>query len=205
MKSNHRTRTVFELVVDIAREVFLLGTIFMSVPLHGSAQASRPPDDSEKAPVPKGKETVDALVTVVAMSRDPWDGPGVGDPFEILLLKVDKLDETKIGPYVRADLFEIAQRTDSEESRIYRQLLSLLRDTRTWKIHLKPPSLSVHCWRIPPPPIPGDLMSSRNPVIVPVGGASGYPDVNSIPCYLVDQRDIQEVPSPQKPNLENRK
>lgn len=205
MKSIHQTRTVLELVVGIAREVLFLSTILMSVPLHGSAQASRPIDDREKAAVPKGKETVDALVTVVAMSRDPWDGLAVGDPFEILLLKVDKLDETKIGAYVRADLFEIAQRTDSEESRIFRQLLSSLRQTRTWKIHLKSPSLPGQCWRIPPPPIPGDLLSSRNPVIVPVGGASGYPDVNSVPCYLVDQRDIQEVLLPQKPNLENRK
>ncbi len=36
------------------------------------------------------------------------------------------------------------------------------------------------------------------PIILPVGGASGYPDINTVPCYVLDQKDIHEVVSPTK-------
>jgi hypothetical protein len=147
----------------------------------------------ENASVTKGKEPVDVIVTVVAMSRDPWQN--VGYPFEILLLRVDRvLGETKVGPYIRADFPRISDFSDSKENRVYRQLLSSLRERRTWKIHLRVTNGPVLCaWRIPPPPIPSDFASSANPVIIAVGGATGYPDLNTVPCYVFDQREIGEI------------
>lgn len=192
MISNGQKRKASLWIVSIAGIVSLFASTSLVVPLRSSTHATQDAGERERAPVPRGKEPNDVVATVVAMSRDPWEN--VGYPFEILLFRVDKvLGEAKIERYVRADFERISVFTDSEESRVYRQLLSSLREPKTWKIHLRPPRGSADCWTIPPPPIPGDLMSSGNPVIVSVGGASGYPDVNKIPCYIIDQRNIEEV------------
>jgi hypothetical protein len=182
-------------VLGVLAAVVLCGAAVLAAvqtPVHPAQDA----DASSRVPVPRGTEPVDVIVTAVAMSKEPWLNT-TDYSYEILLLRVDKvLGAAKVARYVRADFNEISVYTNSEESRVYRQLLSSLREPRIWKIHLKPPSLPVHCWTIPPPPIPGDLMSSRSPLIVPVGDASGYPGINTVPCYLVDQRDIQEIKSP---------
>lgn len=171
-----------------------------------SIQTNQDRTATAKSLVAKGKEPIDILATVVAMSREQWDGPGVGQAFEILLLRVEKVTgESNVPAYVRVDFDDLSSLENSTETKAYLQLLRSLREPKLWKIHLRPPRGTGDCWAVPPPPIPGDLMSSRNPVIVPVGGASGYPDVNTAPCYIADQRDIQEVASPEKPDSQNRK
>lgn len=177
----------------------LLSIMLMVTTLQPSTYASQGGHTGQEGAVPKGKDAVDAVVTVVSMSREEWDGLGVGQAFEILLVRVDKvLGESKVPPYVRVDFFDVSALANSKETRAYLQLLSSLREPKLWKIHLRPPRGTGDCWSIPPPPIPGDLMSSRNPVMVPVGGASGYPDINGATCYIANQDDLREAVSPPK-------
>jgi hypothetical protein len=173
--------------------------VILDAALQLPIRASQGSSTSENAPVPKGKEAVDVVATIVAMSQNPWQNTGY--PFEILLLRVDKVPgDARIGPYARADFPRISDFTDSKETRVYRELLSSLRERKTWKILLRATNGPVLCaWRIPPPPIPGDFTTAGNPVIIAIGGASGYPDINAVPCYVFDQRDIEEVVSPDKP------
>jgi hypothetical protein len=179
--------------------ISMLSIMSMLMTLQRSIYASQDDHAGQEAAVPKGKEPVDAIVTVVSMSRERWDGLGVGHAFEILLLRVEKvLGESKVPPYVRVDFENLSVLANSKETRAYLQLLSSLREPKLWKIHLRPPRGTGDCWAIPPPPIPGDLMSSRNPVMVPVGGASGYPDINGATCYIANQDDLREVVSPSK-------
>ena len=135
------------------------------------------------------------------MSRGPWEG--VGWSLYLLILKVQKVvNGQESAQYVRADFQDISVYTDSEEAKQYRQLVRSLRDPqRTWKIHLRPPVKNLYgpdCWRVPPPPTPGDLLSAGNPVMLAVEEMSAYPQINSVPCYVFDQRDIQEVSEPAK-------
>jgi hypothetical protein len=165
----------------------------LQVPIRANQGANVP----EKAPVPKSKEPIDIDAAVVAMSRDPWQNYGWS--LYLLLFRVDKVVGGKeTAQYVRGDFPDISVYTDSEEARVYRQLIHSLREPKTWKIHLRPPRGSPECYTVSPP-IPGDIASGANPVMLPVGGASGYPDINTVPCYVFDQRDIQEITSPEKP------
>ena len=154
--------------------------------------ATQIPEANKKAPVPKGKEPVDIIATVVAMTRQPWEN--VGYSFHVVLLRVERvLGQEKLREYVRADFEDISTFIDSDDARMYHDLEQSLRKPRTWKIHLRPARGSPECWTLPPPPIPGDIASGENPVLLPVGGASGYPDINSVPCYVFDYRDIEET------------
>lgn len=173
--------------------IFLL-TAF-SVPI-GARQDN---NAAQIAAVPKGTAPVDIIATASAVSRGPWSGYAWS--FYLLILKVQKVvSGHETAQYLRADFPHISIYTDSEESKKYRELVRSLRDPqKTWKIHLRPPLLDLHspeCWTVPPPPTPGDLLSAGNPVMLAVGGASGYPEINAVPCYVFDQRDIQEVVEP---------
>ena len=156
--------------------------------------ATQIPDKNKKTPVPKGKEPADILATVVAMTRESWEN--VGYSFHVVLLKVDRvLGQEKIGEYVRADFQDISIFIDSDDARIFHDLEHSLRKPSTWKIHLRPSRGSPECWTLPSPPVPGDIATGGNPVLLPVGGASGYPDINTLPCYVFDYRDIKATSS----------
>ena len=198
MSSRRQKRNKLPLHSSVAAAVSLCISIFLAIPFQSPIRASQGSSTSENAPVPKGKEAVDVVATIVAMSQNPWQNTGY--PFEILLLRVDKvLGDTRIGPYARADFPRISDFTDNKETRVYRELLNSFRGRKTWKIHLRATNGPVLCaWRIPPPPIPGDFTTAGNPVMITIGGASGYPDINTVPCYVLDQEDIQETVSPDK-------
>jgi len=197
MRPNRKRFSVFWSILGAT--VALCICVGLDAVLQLPIRASQGSSTAENAPVPKGKEAVDVVATVVAMSRDPWENTGY--PFEILLLRVDKvLGDKKIGPYARADFPRISNFTDSKEARVYYELLSSLRERKSWKIHLRATNGPVLCaWRIPPPPIPDDLTTAANPVIIAIGGASGYPDINTVPCYVFDQRDIEAAVTSDKP------
>ena len=153
--------------------------------------------DTQKAAVPKGSEPVDIAATVVAMSRGPWSG--VGYSFYLLILRIDKvITGQEPARYVRADFPLVFVEANSEGARVYSQLVHSLREPKSWKIHLRPPRGSPECWTVPPPPTPGDMLSGANPVMLPVAGASGYPGINTVPCYVFNQTEIQEITAPEK-------
>ena len=154
----------------------------------------------ETVPVSHMQEPIEIIATVVAMNRYPWE-TGY-NPLNILLVRVDKLlGGEELSRYVRVDFPSRSIYTNTEEYRVYQKLESSLRERKTWKMRVHPdPRGSMACaWKIPPPPKPNDLMMRWVPVILPVGGASGYPDINSVPCYVLEESDIQEVASPAEP------
>ncbi len=55
----------------------------------------------------------------------------------------------------------------------------------------------VECrWKIPPPPKPGEEVGIIAPTMIPIGEARGYPDINTLPCYAFELKDIEEEVSP---------
>lgn len=74
---------------------FLLPWCFV-VPQFSQQTPVRPAQDAEassRVAVPRGTEPVDVIVTVVAMSKEPWLNI-TEYSYEILLLRVDKADAT---------------------------------------------------------------------------------------------------------------
>jgi hypothetical protein len=152
----------------------------------------------DSASVSRGSEPIQMIGTVVAMSQHRWEN--VGYSFHVLLFRIDKiLGGKESARFVRADFPAAYIFTNSEEARVYSHLESSLREPKIWKVHLRPTHGSVLCaWRIPAPPRTDDLAMAGTPIIVSVGGASGYPDINTVPCYVFDQGDIQEITMPEK-------
>lgn len=175
--------------------VALLG-ILLSVAVAESARANQTTGTDMTVPVVKATESVGIIGTVVAMTREPWWG--ANRQIHILLIRVDHvLDEKKTENYVRADFLNHSIYDNSEESLTYDKLVTAFHEKGTWKIQLHPPHELAACYRVPPPPIPGDLLTSGNPVIQPVGGATGYPDVNTVRCYSFFAADVQEIRTPE--------
>jgi hypothetical protein len=184
-------------IASMAGVVSLSVGMFLAAAFQSPIRANQDASTDQRAPVLKGKEPVEITGTVVAMSREPWMFPYFS--FHILLLRVEKvLSRGKTERYVRAEFPSNYVYTDSKEAKGFRLLASSLHERKTWKILLIPPHGRWECLRLPPPPTPGDLMSAYNPVILPVGGASGYPDINTVPCYVFEEKDIQEIGSPEK-------
>jgi len=197
MSSSQQRRKGLRLLVRAAVVLGLCVAVFLPATSRPPIRANQDTDAAQKAAVPKGSEPVDIIATVVAMSRGPWEN--VGWSFYLLLFRVDKVVSGKeTAHYVRADFPSISVYTNTEEARVYRQLVRSLREPKTWKIHLRAPRGSPECYTVSPP-IPGDIASGANPVMLPVAGASAYPGINTVPCYVFDQREIQEVTSPENP------
>lgn len=166
---------------------------------NGSISANQSSGDRLAAPILKGKEPAQVVGVVLAMSRGPTRIPYYSA--EILLLRVDKVLSGKDpGHYVRVDLPDRSRFTDTEEARNYRELVKSLFDQKTWRIRLRAPSGVSECaWKIPAPPSPGEQDGFGVPIMLAVGGASGYPDINSEPCFVSEQADIeQELPPKEK-------
>jgi|SRR5579871_1963467 len=164
-------------------------------------RATQKNDAPQTAAVIKATAPVDIVATTMAMSRGPWEGYGWS--FYLLILEVQKVvSGQELSQYVRADFQNISVYTNSEEAEQYRHLVRALRDPqRTWRIRLRPPvqnGYGPECWKVPPPPTPGDLLSAGNPVMLAVEGVSAYPQINSLPCYVFDQRSIPEPSEPTK-------
>jgi hypothetical protein len=168
------------------------GLLLFLVTLHKPLHANQTGSTDENAPVLKGKEPVQIIGTVVAMTREPW--MGLHWSIHILLVQVDNvLDGEKTEPYVRADFLNHSIYDNSEESLAYDRFVKAFHEKGRWKIQLRPPHGIPECWRVPPPPKPEDLMTHGNPDIRAVAGATGYPNVNSVPCYAATPTDVQEI------------
>lgn len=204
MRSGQQLRKTMPMLLRILAIVPLCIGIWLVDAFPRPTCASQGTTAEAKAPASHMQEPIEIIGTVVAMSRNPWTGMYYS--FDILLVRVNKLfsGEEPAG-YVRVDFPNRSIYTNTEEFRVYQKLESSLRDRKTWKMRVHPdPRGSLACaWKIPPPPRPDDLMMRWVPVILPVGGASGYPDINSVPCYVLDENDIQEIASPAKAVPEN--
>lgn len=185
----------YKLRVSGAVIVCLCVGMFFLDPFDEPLRANQTASADENVTVLKGKEPVLITGTVVAMTRAPW--MGLHWSVHILLIRVDSSpDGEKPERYVRADFLQHSIYDDSEESRAYDKLVRAFHEKGTWKIQLHPPRSIPECWKVPPPPKSGDLITYGNPDIRPVGGATGYPNVNAVPCYAVTPADVQEIRSP---------
>jgi hypothetical protein len=180
----------------MAAGVSLCLTVFLIAAFQNPIRAKQP-NTEQNAHVFKGAEPVGIIGTVVAMTRETWWS--AGGEIHILLIRVDRvLDKKKTENYVRADFAKHSIYSDSPESLAYEKLATAFHEKRKWKIQLHPPTDSPECYKIPPPPIDGDYLTYGNPVIQPVGGATGYPNINVVPCYGFFPADVRENQSPEQ-------
>jgi hypothetical protein len=169
--------------------LFLLSLLPCIVYPSNAAQTAR---QDETAPVIKGGESVTIVGTVVAMTREAWQG--VHWSVQIVIVRVESvLDGKKTERYIRGDFFDHSVYGNSAEARAYDKLVIDFHEKGIWKLQLHPPQGVPECWRVPPPPTPGDLTTSHNPDIRPVAGATGYPDVNAVPCYTFTVSDVEAI------------
>jgi hypothetical protein len=196
MSSSGQKRKNLPLVSRTATLVYLCVSVFLAPAFQNPIRANQSASTDATGPVLKGAEPVGIIGNVVAMTRDLWMGAGWS--VHILLIRVDSvLDGKKTERYVRADFLNHSVYDNSEESIAYDKFVTAFHDKGTWRIQLHPPRGAPECWKVPPPPIQGDLMSRGNPDIQPVGGATGYPSINTVPCYSFTTKDVQQVRSPE--------
>lgn len=159
---------------------------------HLGTHAGQARTSTDQGTISKGKEPAEVLAIVSAMTQEPYYGK------HILILEVLKVLGGKgPGNYVRADFPYRAITLDSEEAIAYQRLAKALRLQRVWRIHLRPPrglDSSGCAWRVPPPLKPGEIAAFEPPpTLIPVAHASGYPDINTLPCYVFEQKDVEEA------------
>jgi hypothetical protein len=187
---------------NIASIVYFCVGMLLIITFNKPLRAYQTASTDGNVPILKAKEPVEIIGTVIAMTRDPWMGADWS--LHILLLRVDRvLDGKRTERYVRTDFLNRSVYDNSEESLAYSKLVSAFHEKRTWKFQLHPPHGISGCWKIPPPPTPGDYITSRNPDIQPIGGATGYPNINTLPCYAFYPVDVQEIRSPESDQKKN--
>src|SRR5579871_5040200 len=180
--SGQQQQKIKHLLWTTATGVSLCLGVSLAFAYQNPIRANQSSSSDATVPVLKGADPVAIIGTVVAMTHEPWWG--AGRKLHILLIRVDRvLDGKKTENFVRADFIEHSIYDDSPESLAYEKLVSAFHEKGTWKIHLHPPAYVNECFRIPPPPVPGDLLTYGNPVIQPVGGATGNPNIDAVPCY----------------------
>ena len=164
-----------------------------------SERQNVPPE--ELVPIVRAKEKVLIFGRVLAISDETVFGSeGVAGSADVMLLKIEKvLSGKNPGQYVRADFNHHSDRIDPQKAPALRQLLVPLREGKTMKIRLSPPVSGAACsWPIPAPPKSGEEVGIKEPIMLSVGGANGYPDINTLPCFGFDLNDIEQVTSPDK-------
>jgi hypothetical protein len=145
-----------------------------------------------RKPVLRGKEEIEIVGTVVAHDRDGGVAVGFeGGYYDVLVVRIEKILKGNIvGHYVRADFSGWAvYETDPKMP------TSFLYEGKPWRIKLHPPdSRGQECaYTVAPPVRPGDLLSDFRfgAVLVPVGVAKSFPDVNAMHCYTFTLKDLQ--------------
>jgi hypothetical protein len=183
-----RRKATLALVTSQRRAAFCLA-IFLVAVMQVRIQARQGTPVTDQGSISRGKEPAEVLATVSAMTQEPYYRA------HILVIEVLKvLSGKNPGQYLRADFPNRALTTDSEDAQAYQRLEKALRLQRIWRIHLRPPrgSDNSECTRRVPAPLrPGELTAFEHTTMVPVAGATGYPDVNALACYVFEQKDIQ--------------
>lgn len=151
-------------------------------------------DLQKKSVFRKGSEMVTIVGLAEAISQETVIESEAASA-DLMILKVEKVLEGKNpGRFLRADFnHESSAEIAPEKALKLRQLLLKLRNGQVMKIHLRPPKENIECrWTIPPPPGIGQEIGFESPVMVPVDGAKGYPDINDLPCYAFELQDIED-------------
>jgi hypothetical protein len=200
MKSNCRWGKGLHLVPSLVLIEALIPVLIVTAKPRGGMQGNDNAHAEISPPILKGKDPVIMLGSAVAVSQETVI-ESESSSADLMLLKVEKVVSGKEpGQYVRADFsHHSSAKIDPEKARLQRELLVPLRQGKTMKIHLRPPIEGAECrWTIPPPPKPREEVGFMTPVMLPVGNAKGYPDINGLPCYAFELQDIEEIVSPDK-------
>jgi hypothetical protein len=171
-------------------------SLLVPVRLQKPAVSGQHADTEKLPPIVRGNDSKEVEASVEAMSQDNNVASLDGISY-ILLLKIKKVQRGGTpARYVRADFASHQVYTDPK----YEQMHTLLlQKGKTWKIHLRPSDWISECaWSIPAPPKPGELFMPGIPIMLPVGGAKRYPDINTLPCYAFELKDIEGVVLPSK-------
>jgi hypothetical protein len=180
--------------------VLIAGTLFAG-DLPGVPRAPDAAGADNSAPVRKGKDFVMIVAHAVTMSQDAVIEGEDGSAY-ILLLRIDKVLKGKIQDrYVRADFANHvagsgnpSAKLDPAKTQTYREFMSSMRQGKPWKIRLRPPTWISECrFTIPKAPSAREEVGFLTPVMVPIGNAKGYPDINALTCYAFEFRDIEKV------------
>jgi hypothetical protein len=200
MKSDYRWRKRLHLVPGLLFIEALIPVLIVTASPQGGMQGNDNAPAEKSPPILKGKDPAVILGNVVAVSQDTLGEAG-GFSIDLMQLKVEKvINGQNPGQYVRADFnHHSSVKIDPEKARIQRELLVALRQGKIMKIHLRPPIEGAECrWTIPLPPKPGEAVGFMTPVMLPVGNAKGYPDINKLLCYAFELQDIEEIALPDK-------
>lgn len=196
MKSDRRRRGKIRAVASlIVFEVLVAGAVFVASPQ--GIRASNNADAEKSPPILRGNAAVVVHGTVVAISQDTVI-EGEASSADLMVLKIENVLSGKDpGHYVRADFNHSSSvKIEPEKARAQRRLLVSLRAGKTMKVHLRPPVEGVECrWPVPAPPKPGEEVGIATPIMLRVGNAKGYPDINKLPCYAFELQDFEEITS----------
>jgi hypothetical protein len=184
-----RARFLRHLPIIAVTAVF---AIFLSGGTQMGPGAGQATPEKDHRTVLRGGEPTEVLAIVSAMTQEPYFSE------HILIIEVLKvLNGKNPGHYLRADFPNRTVMMDSDDARAYQRLASALRLQRIWMIHLRPPrgpNTTECAWRVPPPLKPGEVAAFEPPPIFrPVGDSSVYPDINTLTCYVFEQKDVQEA------------
>jgi hypothetical protein len=159
--------------------------VFCSIAL---GQDSKPLDAKPDAKngVLRGKGRIEIVGTVVAHDQENgWPLNFEGGYIDTLVVRIEKgLKGRLSGHFVRADFLGWSGTNDLPKS---------LFMGRQWKMTLEPVPAGEHyscAWTVRPPG-PGELTVGVR--VVPVGGATAFPDVNTLPCYVLKRKNVQEI------------
>ena|ERR1700733_11360670 len=158
------------------------------------AQSSRPAPASRdlKGPVSKATLPIEIIGTVVAHDARGGITFGLVDVdayLDCLVIRIEKILSGNIsGNYVRADF------SGGGSNNLPKNLF----DGGRWKMKLNPPTsefFNACDYTIPPNPPANDFTRDFMWVwhLVPVGGANNLPDVNSLSCYNLERKNLQEI------------
>jgi hypothetical protein len=165
--------------------------------LHGLSGSAQDQDAGKLPPIIRAAYPIEVEAAVEAMSQDDVGEPGGGAVY-ILLLKTKTSQRSKApARYVRADFTSHQIYFDPKFEQMHDFLFG---KKKIWKIKLHPVLGGSECaYPVPAPPKPGEIVGGVHiPIMIPAGDAEAYPDINTLPCYAFELKDIEEVLLPNK-------
>jgi hypothetical protein len=138
----------------------------------------------------KAKNSIEINGVVVAHSLDRVAIGFEGISMDILVVRFEHKSRGKLSSrYVRVDFWEDARVSAFMSS-------DSLYEGKPWRMKLSPPPVTDHnvcAYTVPPSPQDGGVEAVIVPHMVPVAGARGYPDVNSLPCYELRRENLHKI------------
>jgi hypothetical protein len=156
----------------------------------GHTQRASTVSSASDTGVIKAKDAIEITGVVVAHSLDRVAIGFEGISMDILVVRFERKSKGVVSSrYVRVDFWEDARVSASKSS-------ESLYEGKPWRMKLSPPPMTDHnvcAYTVPPLPQAEEVEAVIVPHMVPVGGARGYPDVNSLPCYELRRENLHEI------------